>query len=38
LDEGPDHWVNEVIASPDGHYLTFKAQTWDGNVWLLEKF
>jgi len=38
LDKGADQWVNQVIASPDGRYLAFKAQTWDSNVWLLERF
>jgi serine/threonine protein kinase/Tol biopolymer transport system component len=31
-----DQWMNQPVASPDGHYLAFRAQTWDSNVWLLE--
>ena len=38
LDKGTDEWLNQVIASPDGRYLAFKAQNWDSNVWLLERF
>jgi eukaryotic-like serine/threonine-protein kinase len=38
LDKGADQWVNQVVASPDGRSLAFKAQTWDSNVWLLERF
>lgn len=38
LDKGTDEWLNQVIASPDGRYLAFKAQSWDSNVWLLERF
>ena len=38
LDKGPDQWLTQPVASPDGRYLTFSAQTWDSNVWLLEKF
>jgi eukaryotic-like serine/threonine-protein kinase len=29
-------WMNDLVASPDGHYLAFRAQTWDSNVWLLD--
>jgi eukaryotic-like serine/threonine-protein kinase len=38
LDKGSEQWVNQVVASPDGRYLAFKAQTWDSNVWLLQRF
>jgi WD40 repeat protein len=33
-----NQWMNQVVASPDGRYLAFTAQTWDNNVWLLENF
>jgi serine/threonine protein kinase len=26
------------LPSPDGKYLAYRAQTWDGNVWMLENF
>ncbi|HWS97641.1 MAG TPA: hypothetical protein VN620_14330, partial [Candidatus Methylomirabilis sp.] len=38
LNKGFDQWMTGPIASPDGRYLAFSAQTWDSNVWLLEDF
>ena len=38
LNKGTEQWMNGPIASPDGRYLAFTAQTWDSNVWLLENF
>jgi eukaryotic-like serine/threonine-protein kinase len=38
LNKGIEQWMNSPIASPDGRYLAFTAQTWDSNVWLLENF
>jgi serine/threonine protein kinase/Tol biopolymer transport system component len=35
---GIDQWMNNIVASPDGRHLAYGAQTWDGNVWLLENF
>lgn len=26
------------LPSPDGKYLAYQAETWDGNVWMLENF
>jgi len=34
---GPTQWMNGVVVSPDGRYLAYAAQTWDNNVWLLER-
>ncbi|HEY6291097.1 MAG TPA: hypothetical protein VI455_05975 [Terriglobia bacterium] len=30
-------WMHNPLPSPDGKYLAFGAQTWDSNVWMLEK-
>ena len=38
LDKGTGQWLTQVVASPDGRYVAFGAQTWDSNVWLLENF
>jgi DNA-binding winged helix-turn-helix (wHTH) protein/Tol biopolymer transport system component len=35
---GHRQWMVFPRPSPDGKYLAFQAQTWDTNVWLLEKF
>lgn len=32
LSKGRSQWFNSPLASPDGKYLAFKAQTYDGNV------
>ena len=38
----PEGYQNQFLrgplASPDGRYLAFKAQTWDGNVWMIDNF
>jgi Tol biopolymer transport system component len=31
-------WVTRPRPSPDGKYLAYQGQTWDSNVWLLDKF
>jgi eukaryotic-like serine/threonine-protein kinase len=31
-------WMASPVPSPDGKHLAFHAQTWDGNVWLLQNF
>jgi Tol biopolymer transport system component/DNA-binding winged helix-turn-helix (wHTH) protein len=31
-------WMYKPVPSPDGKWLAFRAQTWDSNVWMLEKF
>jgi len=38
LRNGHRQWMFSPLASPDGKYLAFQAQTWDSNVWMLEKF
>ena len=38
LNKGIEQWMQRPLASPDGRYLAFTAQSWDGNVWLLENF
>jgi serine/threonine protein kinase/dipeptidyl aminopeptidase/acylaminoacyl peptidase len=35
---GLSQWMNGIATSPDGRYLAFGAQTWDNNVWVLQKF
>jgi len=30
-------WMTPIVPSPDGHYLAYGAQTYESNVWLLEK-
>jgi hypothetical protein len=31
-------WMINPMPSPDGKYLAFQAEIWDGNVWMLEGF
>ena len=38
LRNGHRQWMTSPLPSPDGKYLAFQAQTWDGNVWMLEGF
>jgi eukaryotic-like serine/threonine-protein kinase len=38
IDRGRDHWVGNVLPSPDGRHLAFTQQTFEDNVWLLENF
>jgi Tol biopolymer transport system component len=38
LRNGHRQWMTWPTPSPDGKYLAFQGQTYDGNVWLLEKF
>jgi len=35
---GHRQWMTYPLPSPDGRHLAFQAQTWDGNVWMLENF
>lgn len=37
LSNDRNQWMTQPRASPNGKYLAFQAQTWDSNVWLLEK-
>jgi len=38
LDSGRPQWMVSPLPSPDGKYLAFDAQTWDSNVWMIDKF
>jgi hypothetical protein len=38
LDRARDAWLGDVAASADGLHLAFNQQTFEANVWLLEKF
>jgi Tol biopolymer transport system component/predicted Ser/Thr protein kinase len=38
LRNGHRQWMINPLPSPDGRHLAFQAQTWDGNVWMLENF
>ncbi|HXM62224.1 MAG TPA: hypothetical protein VN950_15305, partial [Terriglobales bacterium] len=38
LDRARDTWLGDVAASADGLHLAFNQQTFEANVWLLEKF
>jgi hypothetical protein len=30
--------MDSPLPSPDGKYLAFAVQTWDGNVWMFDNF
>jgi Tol biopolymer transport system component len=30
--------MDSPLPSPDGKYLAFTVQTWDGNVWMMDNF
>jgi serine/threonine protein kinase len=36
LNNAHRQWMTLPMPSPDGKHLMFQAQTWDGNVWMLE--
>ena len=38
LRNGRSQWLHCPLPSPDGKYLAFSTQTWDGNVWMVENF
>ena len=38
LDRARNAWLGDVAASADGLHLAFNQQTFEANVWLLEKF
>jgi serine/threonine protein kinase/Tol biopolymer transport system component len=33
-----NQFMDSPLPSPDGKYLAFTVQTWDGNVWMLDNF
>jgi serine/threonine protein kinase/Tol biopolymer transport system component len=33
-----DQFMDSPLPSPDGKYLAFTVQTWDGNVWMMDNF
>ncbi len=38
LNNAQKQWMTRPLASPDGKYLAFQAQSWDANVWLMEDY
>jgi hypothetical protein len=38
LHNGLSRWLHNPLPSPDGKYLSFSAQTWDSNIWMVDNF
>ncbi len=38
LHNGRNRWLHNPLPSPDGKYLAFSSETWDGNVWMIDNF
>ena len=38
LRNGRNRWLHNPLPSPNGKYLAFSAETWDSNVWMIDRF
>ncbi len=38
LSKGHSQWFYRPLPAPDGKYLAFEAQTYAGNVWMIDNF